>query len=169
MRVLSDCSLPSSPLRLLLRRPLFWIILVGLLAMGGALNADFYMDDYAFILNSKGDAPNEFCWQFLGQRYGSKSFDAMGISVFQLIPTTLTLLSNWLFPLNPAAAHVWNLLIHLTLAVLVFRLGKRLLQRLGLLDSPAARSQAAFIRTPVRAQQSTFQDPVLVVCCALTH
>ena len=169
MRVLSDCSLPSSPLRLLLRRPLFCIILVGLLAMGGALNADFYMDDYAFILNSKGDAPNEFCWQFLGQRYGSKSFDAMGISVFQLIPTTLTLLSNWLFPLNPAAAHVWNLLIHLTLAVLVFRLGKRLLQRLGLLDSPAARSQAAFIGAMIFACHPLGTEPVHYAKCHMVQ
>ncbi len=169
MRVLSDCSVPASPLLLLLRRPLFWILLVGLLAMGGALRADFYMDDYAFILNSKGDAPNQFRWQFMGQSYGSEAVDAMGVSIFQLIPTLLTLLTNWLFPLNPAAAHVWNLLIHLTLAVLVFRLGKQLLHRLGLLASSEARRQAAFLGAMIFACHPLGTEPVHYAKCHMVQ
>ena len=67
------------------------------------------------------------------------------------------------------AAHVWNLLIHLTLAVLVFRLGKRLLQRLGLLDSPAARSQAAFIGAMIFACHPLGTEPVHYAKCHMVQ
>ncbi len=169
MRVISDCPLASSPLLVLLRRPVVWILLVGLLAMGGALKADFYMDDYGFILNSKGDAPTEFRWSFLGKPYGSTAMDATDTSVFQLIPTVLTLLTNWLFPINSAAAHAWNLLIHLWLSVLVFRLGERLLRRLHLLASPAARTQAAVLGALIFACHPLGTEPVHYAKCHMVQ
>lgn len=165
MRPISESKLPSSKLMALLRRPLFWIMVVGLLAMGGALRADFYMDDYAFIVNSKGDAPTQFRWSLMGQHYGSTALDAVDTSVFQLIPTCLTLLTNWLFPLNSSAAHGWNLLIHLTLSVLVFRLGERFLRRLTLLGSAAARRHAALAGALIFACHPLATEPVHYAKC----
>ena len=169
MRVLSEYPLAPSPLRSLLQRPLLWLLVVGLLAMGGALRADFYMDDYGFILNSKGDAPNDFRWYWAGQTYGSAALDAMETSLFQLLPTLMTLLTNALFPLNSTAAHVWNLSLHLGLAALVFRLGERLLRRLDLLGSAQARTQAAFVGALIFVCHPLATEPVHYAKCHMVQ
>ncbi|MDB6072129.1 MAG: hypothetical protein JWL81_3300 [Verrucomicrobiales bacterium] len=169
MRVLSEYPIAPSPLRSLLQRPLLWLLVIGMLAMGGALRADFYMDDFGFILNSKGDAPNGFRWYWDGQAYGSAAPDAMDTSIFQVLPTLMTLLTNALFPLNPMAAHGWNLSIHLLLAVLIFRLGERLLRRLDLLASPQARTQAAFIGALIFVCHPLATEPVHYAKCHMVQ
>lgn len=169
MRVLSEYPLAPSPLRSLLQRPLLWLLAIGMLAMGGALRADFYMDDFGFILNSKGDAPNGFRWYWGGEAHGSTAPDAMDTSIFQLLPTLMTLLTNTLFPLNSTAAHVWNLSIHLFLAVLVFRLGERLLRRLDLLSTPQARTQAAFIGALLFVCHPLATEPVHYAKCHMVQ
>ena len=160
---------PLTPVVAFLQNPLFWIVLVALLAMGGALQADFYMDDYMFILNSNGNAPNDFRLTWCGHTYGSLAIDAMEVSLFQLIPTCLTLLTNWLFPLNSAAAHVWNLAIHLILSLLVFRQGNRLLQGLGIFTSAAVSKQAAFVGALVFACHPLGTEPVHYAKCHMVQ
>ncbi len=147
------------------RFPLFWILVVGLLAMGSALQADFYMDDFGFILDRNGNAPNTFRLILGGQTFGSVSPEARDITVFQLIPTLMTVLTNWLFPMNSMAAHAWNLLIHLTLSVLVFHLGQRLLGRLKVLSSPEACRHAAIWGALVFACHPLATEPVHYAKC----
>ena len=149
--------------------PLLWILLMGFLSMGGALRADYYMDDYGFILNSKGDGPSTFRWQWMGKSYGSTALDAMGTSLFQLLPTLMTIVSNTLFPQNPMGAHLWNLSIHLCLAVLVFRLGGRLLAQLGVLPSAASRRQAAFLGALIFACHPLGTEPVHYAKCHMVQ
>ena len=148
-----------------MRSPLPWILLIGLLSMGGSLRADYYMDDYGFILNSKGDGPATFRWQWMGQSYGSTALDASSTSLFQLLPGLMTKISNTLFPMNPLGAHLWNLGIHLGLAVLVFRLGLRLLAQLEVLPSAALRQQAAFLGALVFACHPLGTEPVHYAKC----
>ena len=169
MRLISDYPLPSSKWKALLRLPLFWILLVGLLAMGGALRADFYMDDAIFITRHDGLSPVEFRLEFLGQSFGSKAPDAWVVSIFQIIPTLLTLLSNWLFPMSSPAAHFWNLSIHLILSVLVFRLGERLLRRLQLLSGPEVRRQAALVGALIFACHPLATEPVHYAKCHMVQ
>ena len=71
MRMIPAATLALPKIVSVLRHPLLWILLVGLLAMGGALKADFYMDDYGFILNRNGDAPVTFNLPLAGHVYGS--------------------------------------------------------------------------------------------------
>jgi hypothetical protein len=169
MRFISDYPLPSSKWKALLRLPLFWILLVGLLAMGGALRADFYMDDAIFITKPDGLSPVVFRLDFMGHSFGSKAPDAWVVSIFQIIPTLLTALSNWLFPMSSPAAHVWNLSIHLILAVLVFRLGERLLRRLQLLSTPEVRRSAALVGALIFACHPLATEPVHYAKCHMVQ
>ncbi len=169
MRGTVQPPIPSTPLRVLGRQRVLWILLVGLLAMGGALQADFYMDDFAFILNSKGDGPAQFYWSFMGEAYGSDAIDAMGVSIFQLLPTGMTLLTNWLFPLSPEAAHAWNLLIHLVLCVVVYRMGMVLFQSLELMVTCAQRRHAAFLGALIFACHPLGTEPVHYAKCHMVQ
>ncbi|MDB6069818.1 MAG: repeat-containing protein [Verrucomicrobiales bacterium] len=149
--------------------PLVWILLVALLAMGGALRADFYMDDYGFILNRIGQSVNSYFLMLGNVRIGSDSPDARQIEIFQLIPTSMTVLTNTLFPMNPAAAHFWNLLIHLVLSGAVFRLGERLFGHLQLFQSAPQRRQAAFIGALIFACHPLGTEAVYYAKCHMVQ
>ena len=163
-------AVPSPSKRvLLLRHPLLWILLVGLLAMGGALKADFYMDDYGFILNRNGDAPVTFNLPLAGHLYGSTAPDSREVTIFQLLPTLMTALTNHLFPMNPTAAHVWNLIIHLTLSLMIFGLGRRCLGQMQVLGSRQAREQAALVGALLFACHPLGTEPVHYAKCHMVQ
>ena len=165
MRSISEVKVAGSFWQRLLWNRVLWILVVGLLAMSGALKADFYMDDYGFILNRNGDAPQTFTLHFAGHAYGSMSPDAREVTIFQLLPTLLSAVTNWLFPMNAAAAHIWNLLIHLTLAVAIYRAGQRLLRRLQLLPDPESCRRAALAAALLFACHPLATEPVHYAKC----
>jgi hypothetical protein len=127
------------------------------------------MDDFNFI--QKGDclSPAEFRLLFMGHSFGSTAADAQVVTIFQTIPTLITLVTNWVFPMNPTAAHCWNLAIHLILSVLVFRLGERLLRRLQLLSSAEARRSAAVVGALVFACHPMGTEPVHYAKCHMVQ
>ena len=145
------------------------IIVVGLLAMGGALFADYYMDDFLFVLNDTGTGPAEFRLPLFGHSLGSAAADAKEISIFQLLPTFLTMLTGWLFPVNPVASHLWNLGIHLTLSVMIFGLGRRLLGQLGIMASKQGARQAALVAALVFACHPLGTEPVHYAKCHMVQ
>ncbi len=151
------------------RHPVYLILVVGLIAMGGALRATFYLDDHIFILNGTGSAPNTFRLTLGSFQIGDLSAGAREFTIFQIIPTILTLLTNWLFPMSTAAAHSWNLLIHLAFSVMVFRLGKRLLERLCILGSDSSRHQAALWGALIFACHPIGTEPVHYAKCHLVQ
>ncbi|MES2469194.1 MAG: hypothetical protein V4675_17940 [Verrucomicrobiota bacterium] len=127
------------------------------------------MDDFIFILNDKGSAPAEFRLDILGQSFGSSAEDAKVVTVFQTIPVLLTLVTGWLFPLNPVAAHFWNLLIHLIFAVLIFSWGGRLLRLLDLMETPEIRNQAALVGALIFACHPLGTEPVHYAKCHMVQ
>jgi hypothetical protein len=162
---------PSSIKSLLSSRYGPWILVlaVGLLAMGGALRADFYMDDYGFILNQKGTAPVTFHWQCLGFNWGDTSPGARPITLFQTIPSLITMAIGALFPANPVAAHAVNLAIHLALAMLVFGLGQRLLGQLKVLPDESQRRRAALLGALIFACHPLGTEPVHYAKCHMVQ
>ncbi len=169
MRPASNSKSASVFWEVLFQRPLFWICLVGLLAMGGALKAGFYMDDYGFILTQSGDAPRTFRLVIGTLSLGDSSPGARDITLFQLIPTLMTVVTNGLVPMSPAAAHCWNLAIHLILACMVFRLGERLLGHLQIFGSPALRRQAALVGALVFVCHPLGTEPVHYAKCHMVQ
>ena len=151
--------------RALLSHPVLLVLLVGLIAMGGALKADFYMDDYGFILNRSGDAPMSYRLMLGGVAIGSEAAEAREITVFQLLPTLMTSVTNAWFPMNSTAAHLWNLLIHLALSAVVFVMGKRFLAVVPLVASPAARHEAALTGALLFACHPLGTEPVHYAKC----
>src|SRR5688500_18658988 len=92
------------------------IILAGVLAFWGCLKADFYMDDFGFILNFNGDAPASRRFIFPGGPYitGTPGPDTVPVHIFQTIPTAFYLLTERLHPDVAEASwlyHLWNLLL----------------------------------------------------------
>jgi hypothetical protein len=151
---------------------LWWlgIVLCGLLAFGGALRADFYMDDFGFILNFKGDAAASRMLNWPGGPYlmGTEGVDTFRVSVYQAIPTLLFMLSERMVPDVTEAAwlyHLWNLLLHLATACLAFYAGKRVLALAGICRSEKARDRAAWFGALLFACHPLASEPVYYAKC----
>ena len=80
------------------------ILLVGAVAYGLCLGATYYMDDS--IVRSAEFLAADGTW--------TRS------TVFGIIPAFIAMVTDQVFPGSSVAQHVWNLLIHLCLAVTVF-------------------------------------------------
>lgn len=147
------------------------IVVAGLLAFAGCLRADFYMDDFGFILNSKGDAAASRRlnllpgWQITT---GTPGVDSLGVSVFQLIPTSLFYLTEALVP-DPSEAswlyHFWNLMFHLLTSVMVWYSGRQVLGLARLLQSDASRSNAALAAAALFACHPLCSEPIQYAKC----
>src|SRR5688572_10612253 len=89
-------SLPVSPLLL--------VILAGLISFAGCLRADFYMDDFGFILHSNKNEPAPRRFDLPGiPRFmtGKPGPDMQSVTVFQLVPTGFYLLTERMVPKDP--------------------------------------------------------------------
>ena len=147
------------------------ILLAGLLAFGGCLRADFYMDDFGFILNSNGDAPTSRRLHWLPGKLvvvGKEGVDMMEVEIFQLVPTSFHMLTEALVPDVSEASwlyHLWNLVLHLVAACLSFYAGKQVLGLAGLLKDDAARSGAALAGAVLFACHPLCSEPVHYAKC----
>ena len=147
------------------------ILLAGFLAFFGCLRADFYMDDFGFILNSNGDGPASRRLHWLpGDPVitGKEVVDTLPVSLFQLVPTSLFLLSEKLAPDIVEASwlyHLWNLLLHLVSACLAWYAGRHVLGLAGLLKSDASRSRAALAGAVLFACHPLCSEPVHYAKC----
>lgn len=150
--------------------PWLLILLAGLLAFGGCLRADFYMDDFSFILNSNGDGPVVRIFQvpFGSFQTGAAGLDSTGVRIFQLIPTGLFMLTERLVPDVAEASwlyHLWNLLLHLGTACFAYSAGREILALAGLLRDDQTRARAALIGAVLFACHPLCSEPVHYAKC----
>ena len=147
------------------------IFFAGFLAFSGCLRADFYMDDFGFILNSNGDGPASRRLMWLpGDPVitGKEGMDTMDVSMFQLVPTGILLLTEKLVPDVVEASwlyHLWNLLLHLVTACLAWYAGRQILGLAGLLKNDAVRSRAAQAGAILFACHPLCSEPVHYAKC----
>ncbi len=155
------------------RRRAAWgiILLAGLLAFGGCLRADFYMDDFGFILNSNGDGPasRRLCLPF-GEPIliGKEGPDTLVVEIFQVVPTAFYLLTGKLVPDVSEASwlyHLWNLLMHLVTACMAWYAGRQILSLSGLLKDDAIRARAALAGAVLFACHPLCSEPVHYAKC----
>jgi hypothetical protein len=97
----------------------FLLLLVGLIVCGGCLKADFYMDDYMFIVKADYTAqPPTFIKLFGFTILGQETEDAMQTPLSLLLPRAVFKLTYDHFGPSPVVFHLWTLLSHLLLALL---------------------------------------------------
>lgn len=155
------------------RRPLLLVVLVALAAFWGSLRATYYMDDYMFVVNSRGDAPIErhSSIPFLGNVGAPQSPTALQIPVFELLPTSFWVLTDHLVK-DPITGswlyHFWNLLVHTATACAVFKASREVLAVLGLGSDDLGRSRLALTGTLLFACHPLCSEPVNYVKC-LNH
>jgi hypothetical protein len=142
----------ESPKPISHRRRLAIIALMALLAFWGSLRADFYMDDYLFVLNEQGDAPAERHWELpgLGAVTTPASPNSRPVPIHQLLPTSLWALTDVIVQ-DPDSGrpiyHLWNLLFHIATGFVAFAAGRAVLGATGCFADDQERARAAFLAT----------------------
>lgn len=106
----SESQADAAPLRGFWKWPLFWIVLVALLAEGFCLNGGIYMDDEAHITANEAVVSGQ--WWTVPLR---------------ALPTLIwTTVGHWTY-FSPMALHALNLLAHVVVSGLAFLVGRRLI------------------------------------------
>jgi hypothetical protein len=154
-------------------RGLGWLLIIvaGVLAFAGCLRADFYSDDFGFILNSNGDGPATRIFEIQGiGRYVAvePGLDTMEVNIFQLVPTAFFLLTEILAPDVAEASwlyHLWNLLMHLGTACLAWPAGREVLRLTGILGDDTKRNLAALAGAILFACHPLCSEPVHYAKC----
>ncbi len=108
--------------------PFLLIVLFGFGAYGLALNADFYMDDYDFVLGK--EAVRGGAWDIHGHG-------------FRQIPFLLWRITHSLFGASSVAFHLLNLGAHLGCGAACYGLGRALLPRFNCSEITARRAALA--------------------------
>jgi hypothetical protein len=147
------------------------ILLAGLLAFAGCLRADFYMDDFSFILHSNGKEPAPRRYELPGIpafKTGQATTEVQVVTATQIIPVCFFALSERLVS-NPAEAswlyHLWNLLFHLGTAGFAWLAGRNVLALTGLLNTDRERSIAALTGAVLFACHPLCSEPVNYAKC----
>jgi hypothetical protein len=145
-------------------------VIAGLLAFAGCLRADFYMDDFVFILHSNGNepAPRRYDLPLLSFTTGEQGPDMQPVNIFQIIPTAFFVLTEHLVPNVRGASwlyHFWNLLFHLATVCFAFTAGRNVLALAGMLKSDRERSIAALIGAALFACHPLCSEPLNYAKC----
>jgi hypothetical protein len=155
------------------RKPFIFIILASIVAFFGALRADYYMDDYMFILNGKGDAPVEryITVPGLGAVTSGTQPGAKEVVIFEIIPTAFWMLTDALVD-DPESGkslyHLWNLLMHTAAACAAYLAGREVLRLLQAFPCDAARARAALAGALLFSCHPLASEPVNYAKC-LNH
>ena len=130
-----DLQLPSSRALSESAKARLIILLVGILAYGMAMKAGFYMDDYFFVVNSTQDGRPLTYHEILGFRFGDSDPQAVAKPLSMFLPLLIFKINHAIFGVSPVGAHLWNLLLHLGIAQLVYSTAKRFLSIVKVLPS----------------------------------
>ena len=162
-----DLPSPRAPWRTLLA-PLL-IIGLCLVAWWGCLSADFYMDDFLFLVKDDRSGPIERAWLVLGVPVvANEAPGAITIEIFQLIPTLMSVISEKLAAapgFQPEYYHAWNLLLHTAAAVMAFVCGRSLLALALPAWDPVLRQRAAVLGALIFAMHPLCTEPVNYAKC----
>ncbi len=121
------------------------LLVVGLIVCSGCLKADFYMDDYMFIVKADYTGqPPTFVKLFGYTILGQETPEAMQTPRSMLVPTAIFKLTYDYFGPSAVAFHLWTLLSHLLLALL----GRATLKQFLLVSN--------FVKTPEKASSISF-------------
>jgi hypothetical protein len=151
--------------------PFVLILFAGLIAFFGCLRADFYMDDFGFILHSNKNepAPRRYELPLIPSfTTGEPGPDMLGVTIFQIVPTSFFVLTEHLVPKVSEASwlyHLWNLLFHLGTACFAFKAGREVLNLAGLLRNDQERSTAASIGAILFACHPLCSEPLNYAKC----
>ncbi len=154
-------------------RCLLFIALAALLAYWGSLRADYYMDDYEFVLNAQGDGPpaRHLVLPGLGAVTTPTAPLSRAVPIHELLPTALWVLTNSLAP-DPDSAgplyHFWNLLFHIASGLAAFAAGKVLFRIIGCFNDEKARTKAALLGALLFVCHPLCSEPVHYAKC-LNH
>lgn len=136
--------MPSILPKSLQRRPWLLTVLAGVLAYFLCLRADFYMDDFMFVVDSTGTGtPRRFFYFFGLFIIGDTSTGSYGAGITELLPTLVHYLRDLIAGTNPVAAHAVNLTLHLSTALMLCFKGREVLIRLGAFGGNAAQCATA--------------------------
>lgn len=136
--------MPSILPKSLQRRPWLLTVLAGLLAYFLCLRADFYMDDFMFVVDSTGTGtPRRFFYFFGLFTIGDTSTGSYGAGITELLPTLVHYIRDVVAGTSPVAAHAVNLVLHLGTALMLCFKGRDVLIRLGAFGGDAAQCATA--------------------------
>lgn len=156
-----------------LNHPIALLILLSIISFWGSLRASYYMDDYMFVVNTRGDAPPDcyYTAPFLGLITEPSGPTPKEVSVFEILPTSLWLFTDRVTG-DPSAGssfyHLWNLLIHTLAACAAYTASREVLKITGLLTDETSRNRAALLGALLFACHPLCSEPVNYAKC-LNH
>lgn len=127
------------------------MFVVSLLAEGLALNADFFMDDYLHIVESETVIGNE--WN--------------PPQTFRMVPYLAYRAIYSIAGPSSFAFHCLNFLLHFSIVLTVFFVGKRLFRQLNLLGDDEARERAALVGALIFAAHPFCTEAVNYARCSM--
>ena len=147
------------------------LLIIGLclVAWWGCLSADFYMDDFLFLVKDDRSGPIERSWMVVGiPVISSESPGALTVEIFQLLPTLMAIISEKLAAapgFQPEYYHAWNLLLHTAAALMSFVCGRSLLALALPAWSEGGRQRAAVLGALVFAMHPLCTEAVNYAKC----
>ncbi|MGK0184614.1 MAG: putative membrane protein [Verrucomicrobiales bacterium] len=127
------------------------MFVVTLLAQGLALNADFYMDDFMHIVESE---------TVIGEEWNPPH-------MFRMLPYVVYRAIYAIAGPSSFAFHCLNLILHFSIVLTIFAVGKRLFRRLHLLKNDDAREMAALVGALVFAAHPLCTEAVNYARCSM--
>lgn len=171
MNMENESNVPSGAVRT--KWSLLLIVLTSLLAFGGAVRSDFYMDDYMFILDTKGERPADryYTLPVLGAVTDVEKIGAKEVTLFETIPNALWVATDRLVS-DPVSGswvyHLWNVVFHTLTACAAFLAGREVLRVAGVFSQDQFNQRAALTGALLFACHPLCSEPVNYAKC-LNH